>query len=112
MSRESIGSLQLKETEPATNRQKLAWEKELLGLYVSGHPLAEHKDILEKQAIPINHISSNIIGKTVKVGGIVLTIKKIMTKKGQVMAFANLQDLKNQIELVVFPETLEKIKDI
>ncbi len=112
MVEESIGSLQLKETEPATNRQKLAWEKELLGMYVSGHPLAEHKDILEEQTLPINHISSNIIGKTVKVGGIILTVKKIMTKKGQVMAFANLQDLKNQIELVVFPETLEKTKDM
>ncbi len=106
-----LGALRLEPAEPATPKQKLQWEKELLGLYVSGNPLTEYKTILEKETIPISHISSNIIGKTVKIGGMLSGVKKIMTKKGQVMAFANLQDFKNKIEVVIFPETLEKTKD-
>lgn len=107
-----VGSLKLKEFEPTTFRQKLLWEKELLGLYVSGHPLQEFKEILYKNATPIKDINSNVLGKTVRIGGMLSGIKKILTKAGAPMAFANLQDLQSTIEVVIFPETLEKTKDI
>ena len=105
-------SLQLRPAEPTTSRQKLQWEKELLGLYISDHPLAEHKEALEKHAVPIRDITDNSVGRTVKPGGMGSNIKKIITKKGAPMLFANLQDLKDKIELVVFPETLEKTKEM
>jgi len=105
-------SLQLRPAEPTTSRQKLQWEKELLGLYISDHPLAEHKEALEKHAVPIRDITDNSVGRTVKLGGMVSGIKKHITKKGAPMLFASLQDLKDKIELVVFPETLEKTKEM
>ncbi|MCR4322726.1 MAG: DNA polymerase III subunit alpha, partial [Candidatus Azambacteria bacterium] len=107
-----INSITLKEAEPATRKQKLAWEKELLGLYISDHPLADYQEQLSKHAIPIRDISSNILGKTVKLGGIISGLKKIVTKKGDPMAFANLQDMTDTIELVIFPETLQKTNGI
>jgi len=105
-------SLRLRPAEPTTSRQKLQWEKELLGLYVSDHPLAHHKDTLEKHSVPIHDITDNSVGRTVNLGGMVSGIKKHITKKGAPMLFANLQDFKNKIELVVFPETLEKTRDL
>ena len=108
----AMNSVTLKEAEPATRKQKLAWEKELLGLYVSDHPLADYQQQLEKFAMPINDITSNIIGKTVKIGGILSGLKKIVTKKGDPMAFANLSDMTGTIEVVIFPETLQKTNGI
>ncbi|MEK7097583.1 MAG: OB-fold nucleic acid binding domain-containing protein, partial [Patescibacteria group bacterium] len=106
------GPLRLQPAEPTTSRQKLLWEKELLGLYISDHPLAEHKEVLEKHATAIRDITDNAVGRTIKLGGMVSGIKKIITKKGAPMLFANLQDLKDKIELVVFPETLEKTREM
>ncbi|MEK7493997.1 MAG: OB-fold nucleic acid binding domain-containing protein, partial [Patescibacteria group bacterium] len=108
----AMNSVTLKEAAPATRKQKLAWEKELLGLYVSDHPLADYQEQLEKYAMPINNITSNIIGKTVKIGGILSNLKKIVTKKGDPMAFANLSDMTGTIEVVIFPETLQKTNGI
>ncbi len=108
----TAGTLHLAPAEPASSRQKLAWEKELLGLYVSDHPLAEHKTALEKHTIPIRNITDNIIGKTVRLGGMVSGIKKIVAKNGAPMAFANLQDFTGKIELVIFPDTLEKTREL
>ncbi len=105
------GSLKLKDAEPASERQKLAWEKELLGLYISGHPLNAYKEKLAKSAIPIRDINDNVVGKVVKTGGILSGVKKIMTKNNQPMAFANLRDFGGMIEVVVFPETLEKTRE-
>ena len=107
-----MSSVTLKSAEPATRKQKLAWEKELLGLYVSDHPLADYQEQLAKYAMPIHDITSNILGKTVKIGGILSSMKKIVTKKGDPMAFANLQDMTDTIELVIFPETLQKTNGI
>ena len=108
----AMSSVTLKEAAPATRKQKLAWEKELLGLYVSDHPLADYQEQLEKYATPIRDITSNILGKTVKIGGILSNLKKIVTKKGDPMAFANLSDMTGTIEVVIFPETLQKTNGI
>ncbi|MBI5913583.1 DNA polymerase III subunit alpha [Candidatus Azambacteria bacterium] len=107
-----LGSIRMKEAEPATRKQKLAWEKELLGLYVSDHPLADYQEKLSSITTPIRDITSNVIGKTVKLGGILSNMKKIVTKKGDPMAFANLQDMTGTIEVVIFPETLQKTNGI
>jgi len=108
-----VGSLRLKDAEPASYRQKLTWEKELLGLYVSGHPLMEYKDKFSKGlVVPIRDISHNLLGKSVKVGGILSGVKKIMTKNNAPMAFANLQDFNGAIEVVIFPEKLEQTRNV
>jgi DNA polymerase-3 subunit alpha len=92
---------------PSSESEKLKWEKELLGLYVSGHPLKKYIKIMAKKALPVGQVTQNLEGKLVKVGGIISSIKKIITKKGQPMLFVNLEDQTDRIELVVFPRVIE-----
>lgn len=98
----------LKETPSATLEERLRWEKELLGLYISEHPLNVHRAILERVATPIKRVSSNVAGKTVTVGGVIEHIRKIVTRDGKPMLFVKLEDLTSKIEVLVFPKILEK----
>ena len=86
-------------------KQELAWEKELLGLYLSDHPLKEYTDLLAKTASTISSLNIESVGKTFRVGGIIQAVKKITTKSNQTMAFAQFEDLSGMIELVIFPNT-------
>jgi len=79
--------IKLAPTKPATNFEKLTWEKELLGLYVSSHPLEDFRDILSKKTISLNKIKSAFSDQKVLVGGIISNIKKIITKNGKPMLF-------------------------
>jgi len=108
----SSKGLMLDEVENIPTREMLSWEKELVGLYMSGHPLSEFKDKLEKSAIKIKDITDNIVGKTVKLGGMINNIKKITTKNGDPMAFAQLEDFSGKVELVIFPKTFEKTREL
>ena len=89
---------------PATEQEKLAWEKELLGLYISSHPLDEHQDWLEKHCRPISNVTPAQDGRTLTVGGIIISVRKITTKKGDPMAFVALEDKTGSTELIVFPK--------
>lgn len=103
--------LKLEPCEILPMRDILTWEKELIGLYISGHPLSEYKEKLAKTT-RIAHLTKNAVGRKITLGGLVGSIKKINTKKGDPMAFANLEDFGGKIELVIFPRTLAKYKDI
>jgi DNA polymerase-3 subunit alpha len=113
----------LDNVEPANEYEKLMWEKELLGLYVSGHPLEKYRELLDQQTTSIRKIVADltgtaggrnpfekyiISGETVTIGGIISNIKKILTKKGDPMMFIKVQDLTETIEVVVFPSMIEK----
>lgn len=103
--------LELPKTEPASKQQRLAWEKELLSVYISEHPLSEFKEKLAK----LNEISTLKdfpADSQVKLGGLLTQVKVIQTKKGDNMAFATLEDLTSKIELIIFPQSLEKFKDL
>jgi DNA polymerase-3 subunit alpha len=100
--------LKLKDAKPATKWEKIFWEKELLGLFVSSHPLEDFRKVLEKGALEISKISKNLIGKRIRIGGIISRIKKIRTKNGQPMLFMNVEDFKSKIEAVVFPSIISK----
>ncbi len=101
-------SLVLSTVQPASKQEKLTWEKELLGLYVSSHPLEEYKKILEKRALPLIKIEKGTVGKIVKIGGVIASIKKIITKNGSPMLFLNLEDLTARIEVVAFPSIISR----
>lgn len=101
-------TLSLKATDPASESDKLVWEKELLGLYVSGHPLENFKKAIAGRTIPIARISEGLVGKFVRIGGVVSNIKKIITKNGRPMLFLNLDDNNDKIEIVVFPSIIER----
>ncbi len=98
----------LKETKPASIQQKLLWEKELLGLYISSHPLEEFRKILEKKTLPLMDLKEHLFNQKIRVGGIISSIKKILTKRGEPMLFMKLEDLTAKVEVVVFPSIIER----
>lgn len=104
----NINELKLEPAAPATKEEKLKWEKELLGLFVTSHPLEDFRKILEKNCLAISKAKNSIINGAVRIGGLISSIKKIITKTGKPMLFMNLEDLGDKIEVVVFPGIIEK----
>ncbi|MDI6591641.1 MAG: DNA polymerase III subunit alpha [Patescibacteria group bacterium] len=104
--------IQLAPTQPASKAEKLSWEKELLGLFVTSHPLEDFKKVLEKKVLPLAKITQDLTGKIVRIGGIISSIKKIITKNGKPMLFTKLEDENAKIEVVVFPSIIEKNPEI
>jgi DNA polymerase III subunit alpha len=100
--------LSLPEAPPAPMADKLSWEKELLGLYISGHPLDQHKLKLAKQK-PIKEVRDNFPrGVETVIAGYLETAKSIITKNGEPMLFGNISDMSGSVELVAFPRTLKE----
>lgn len=86
-------------------RERLANEKEALGFYVSGHPLDRFSDIIKRFATCDSAgLLERADKESVHLCGVVAGIKELMTKKGDRMAFVNLEDLSGSVECVVFPE--------
>ena len=92
-------------TPPATPQQKLEWEKETLGLYVSSHPLAGLKKYIARKAQLIADLTSKNVGKKATLAGIVESVKKLRTKKGDTMAIVMLEDPTGKMEITMFPKT-------
>ena len=103
--------MKLRDAIPADKRERLAWEKELLGMYVSAHPMEEFADQLKNVAHPIKHMVENNI-KQGTLGGVITRVQKILTKKGEQMAFVDLEDMTGVIEVVVFPGIFAASKDL
>jgi len=101
-------TIYLEKTKPALKSEKLTWEKELLGLFITSHPLEDFEKILGKKALPIAEISNNLLNKKVKIGGIISKIKKVITRIGKPMLFVDLEDLTDKIEVIVFPGIIEE----
>jgi DNA polymerase-3 subunit alpha len=103
----------MKKISPATQPQKLQWEKELLGLFVSGFPLDPWKEKITTRGIDIDAINHTLSdGKEVTVAVIIEKIKITITKKGDKMALATLRDYSGFIEVAIFPETYKKNKHL
>lgn len=100
------------ETEPASKNQRLNWEKELLGLYVSDHPVREYQEYIEKVAMGMDKLSSELNGQKITIGGVIQKVQKILTKAQQTMYFVIVEDTKGKIELLVFPKVLERIASL
>jgi DNA polymerase-3 subunit alpha len=105
---ESIQKFQLELAKPATDQEKLAWEKELLGLFVTSNPLENFRHILEKKTAPLSKVKTGGKNKKVNVGGMISSCKKIITKTGRPMMFVSLEDFSDKIEVVVFPTVIER----
>ena len=101
-------TLRLPEVAPASISDRLTWEKELLGLYISGHPMDSYKEKIPKACSKISTIKSFRPGALVFTVGLITTSKKILTKKGELMMFLQLEDTTDSIEAVVFPSVLGK----
>ncbi len=106
-------SFVMKKATPATQKQKLFWEKELLGLFISGFPLDPWKTTIEERKVNIEKVHSQIPdGKEVSLAIIIENIRTTVTKKGDKMALLTLRDYDGSIEVAVFPETYKRYKDI
>jgi DNA polymerase-3 subunit alpha len=92
-----------------TEKERLAWERELLGLYISAHPLDNYDAYFEEQTVPLAELSADIDGKSLTIGGIISSIRSIVTKSGTKMAFMKLEDKTSECEVIVFPNLYEQI---
>lgn len=113
----SIGGVETKlflDPQPESSmKEKLSWEKELLGLYVSGHPLSEYKEKIEKFGTLIKKIIAETKANTVvTVAAVIDEVKIVTTKNNDRMAFIKVSDYTGTIEAVVFNKLFESSKDI
>ncbi len=92
-----------------TDKERLAWERELLGLYISSHPLDNYDVYFEEQTVPLVQITNEVDGKKTTIGGLISTVRTIMTKSGSKMAFVGLEDKTGESEVIVFPNLFEQI---
>ncbi len=105
--------LVLDESAPEfTTREQLIWERELLGLYLSRHPLNEYEIFLAEKCLPIKELEQGHEGRSVRIGGSVLDFKEITTKNGAKMAFVTVADLTGELELILFPNAYQQTIDI
>lgn len=88
--------------------EELAWERELLGIYLSRHPLDDYLIFLSEKAVALNSIKTDHDGKSTQVGGAVENFREITTKNGQKMAFVGIADQFGSIELVLFPSIYQQ----
>jgi len=103
----------LPEVPDFSESQILAMEKELLGLYISGHPLASVAEAIRKVAtMSVRDLSNAEDGAYATLAGVIIGRKQIITRTGQPMAFVQIEDLTGQVEVVVFPRTYQECADI
>ncbi len=93
-------------------REQLTWERELLGLFLSNHPLDDFEGYLADTTTAINTITVEHEGRQAKVGGMITTVRKITTKNNAMMAFVGLEDKSGILELIVFPRAYEKTPEL
>ena len=108
----SIHEVSLEGTSPMGNAEKLGHEKELLGIYVSGHPLEGLEEEMKKYQKIQAVRDDGREGIPIKTAGLVEEIKEIMTKKGDHMAFVRLGDMESSIEIVFFPKLLREKREV
>jgi DNA polymerase III subunit alpha len=93
-------------------RDRLTHEKDVIGFYLSGHPLTPYKtDLLEMGIRTVKDLEGMPDGGEVQVGGIILEVKPHVDKNGRPMAFGALEDMQGSVDLVVFPDAYEKLRD-
>lgn len=95
-------------TEVFKQHEQLVWERELLGLYLSQHPLEAYEVFLSEKATPLNSIKPEHDKKAVTIGGAVQDMREITTKNGQKMAFVRIGDQYSETELILFPSIFQQ----
>lgn len=87
------------------DKEQLLWERDLMGLYLSAHPLDKYDTYFEEQTHPMSMITEENDNKLITVGGIVTNVRTILTKKGDKMAFVKIENKTSETEFIVFPST-------
>jgi DNA polymerase-3 subunit alpha len=92
-----------------TDKERLTWERELLGLYISAHPLDNYSTYFDEQTVGIAEMTKDIDGKTLTIGGLISSVRSIVTKSGTKMAFMKVEDKTGETEVIVFPNLYEQV---
>ena len=107
-----IEEIHLPEIKNVDKREMLNWERELIGLYITDHPLNEYQAIL---AQIVSYFSGQLSEATheekVRVAGLITVVRPYTTKTGKAMGFVTIEDIQGTIELVMFPKTWTKFND-
>ena len=94
-------------------KERLNREKEALGFYISGHPLAQYESIMAKfSTAHTENLADVSDGQMVRIGGMITTSKVIRTKREELMAFVQLEDLRGSVEVIVFPSVYSGCQDL
>jgi DNA polymerase III subunit alpha len=94
-------------------KEILSWEKELVGAYITDHPLSRvWADLEDTITVLTGQIEETMAGQKVTVAGMVNSVRKILTKRGKPMAFAEIEDLQGTVDLVIFPNVWEETVDL
>ena len=107
------------------SKEKLSLEKQVLGIYFSGHPLSDYKeqfsqfsfntsllDYYEEDELGNKTYTEIRDGESIVMGGIITEFKRLATRSGQTMAFVKVEDVYGQIEVIVFPKVFDKARDL
>jgi DNA polymerase-3 subunit alpha len=97
---------------PIPENEQLTWERELLGLFLSAHPLQAYEKMLAEQTMPIHKVMRAPEGSRAIIGGAVSAIREITTKNGAKMAFIKIADALGEMEIVAFPNVYLKTQEI
>jgi DNA polymerase-3 subunit alpha len=91
--------------------EQLNWERELLGLYLSHHPLEAYEALLAERTAPISFITPEMDGRSLALGGSIVSLRDIVTRNGAKMAFISIADKSGEIEVVVFPRAYQTLTE-
>lgn len=105
---QAAGIFNMRDVPKSNNLQRLKWEKEFLGMYVTGHPLRGLKKYISKKAHLIGCLTSKDIAKSIKVLGTVTNVKKILTKAGTYMATFMIEDPSGRVNGIMFSQAMSK----
>ncbi len=106
-----LPTLKLQDAEQLPIRKVLDYEKEALGLYLSAHPLEHLKDFFAKTGMRIDKITLQHGGKKAKIAGMIIDVKRILTKTNQAMSFLQIENPFGRIECVIFPKAMEACQE-
>ena len=108
----NINEIKLVNGPEVEQSEKLKWEKELLGLYISEHPLNEIKSKINGYAMSLRELAQHKDKGSVRTAGVISSIKKILTKKNERMLFVKIEDTLTNIEVLVFPKLLNSSSEV
>jgi len=107
-----MADLDLEAMEDVPMKEKLAWEKELTGVYLSEHPFSAVAGELSTETTMVGEIDIELVGQVVDIVGMVGSVRQLFTREGKAFASAVLEDLSGQVEIMVWPKVFAETADL
>jgi DNA polymerase-3 subunit alpha len=97
---------------PWTDQERLGYEKEVLGFYVTGHPLEAFAPALARFSDTTATAAPEKLGREIRIGGVITSLRETRTRRGKTMAFGTLEDLEGSFELVIFANDYTRMRPV